>query len=118
MIINVKKEIVIKISGLGTLAIIAIFMLFGYFVYGGFNGAFAMLLYTILLSVGLLIAFIPLGGFVLYILLFLKYINPWVYDLTGIHATLLTNILFALYIILASIISFATLITFLDIIKD
>jgi hypothetical protein len=66
----------------------------GYFVYGGLGGFLAIFLYTILMGLTIILGFIPLVGIPLQIAAMIWLIEPFVFNLTGIHGTLLTAFIF------------------------
>jgi len=66
----------------------------GYFVYGGLGGFLAIFLYTILMGLTIILGFIPLVGIPLQISAMIRLIEPFVFNLTGIHGTLLTAFIF------------------------
>jgi len=78
------------------------------------EGALAIFLYTVALSVAILIALIPLAGFIIYLWLVRSMIEPLIFNLTKIHATNLTFVIqlccSAIALILAIIISIAFII--------
>lgn len=105
---TIKKNIVNNESFSGLYLwffMLLFFTTFGYFVYGGIDGVFGILLLVLLYSLSVTLSIIPLCGMVIHGLIMLFVINPWVYDYTGIHSTLLTFVLFWIYFILGCIIT-------------
>ena len=78
----------LDISGV-TLALI-VFAAFGYFVYGGINGAFAMIVLLAVYWMSLIFALIPAVGFIVQGLAIHIFIWPLVAEFTGIEPTWLT----------------------------
>jgi hypothetical protein len=94
----------LKISWLLTILWVAL----GYFVYGGFSGALAILVLSLLFSVTILVSLIPFVGVVIQGLIMNYWIVPWTFGVTGITATWLTGIIFWINIIIGLIFTIIT----------
>ena len=79
----------------------------GYFTYGGFDGFFAILLLVALLGIGILICVIPYIGILIYYLLYIPHITTAIATLTGIHPTLLTDLMVGIHVILGTLLCIA-----------
>lgn len=73
---------------------IVIFAIAGGFVYGGLDGALAMVILSILLAGAGTLSFIPFAGPILQWFVSLEIIFPGFQNLTGIEPTILTFIIF------------------------
>jgi hypothetical protein len=80
----------------------------GYFVYGGFKGALAILILSILFDIVLLAGLIPFVGVVIEGLVMNYFIMSWVFSITNITATWLTNMMFWVNIIFGLIFTVIT----------
>ena len=87
--INIKDIFKIEFSILNILAFIL-----GYFYYKGFDGAFAVLLLSIILDFALLLSLIPFGGWLIFFIIANWFVIPWVFEFTGITASWVTNLVF------------------------
>jgi hypothetical protein len=97
-------------SGLLYLAIVAVL---GYFVYGGIDGALAMVLVWFILGLCIILAMIPFVGIVLQWWVSTAYVIPFLFELTGIGETWLTTvtliIMLAIGILVTIVMSFAAI---------
>jgi len=92
-------------------SLVILFSAMAYFVYGGIEGALAILILCILYSAASLISWIPIVGFAIQALLMYWVINPFVFALTGIRMSWLLWMIFWSYILFGAFITFiATLI--------
>jgi len=66
----------------------------GYFVYGGLGGFLAIFLYVLLMGLTIILSLIPLFGIPLQVATAIWLIEPFIFNLTGIHGTLLTAFIF------------------------
>ncbi|GMX58354.1 MAG: hypothetical protein MCSN_0080 [Candidatus Microsyncoccus archaeolyticus] len=71
----------------------------GYYVYGGLNGVFSMIILGILYSFSCVLAFIPFAGIGVQYWAMSSLIFPWVQNLAGIEATWLTQTMFWITIV-------------------
>ena len=71
----------------------------GYYVYGGLNGVFSMIILGILYSFSCVLACIPFVGIGIQYWTMTSLIFPWVQSLTGIEATWLTQTMFWITIV-------------------
>lgn len=113
---NLEKNNMNNIISIGSVLLLY-FIAFGYFVYGGFDGVFGILLLCLLYSVSILLSFIPLFGFLIHGLVMYFVISPWVFDYTGLHDTWLTATIFWIYIILGAFITLGAVFLMHDKIK-
>jgi len=88
--------------------LLVLWAVLGYFVYGGMDGALAMILLSIVLGLAVPVALIPFVGFIVYAFLAYYVILPWVIDLTKIDPTWLTSLIVLVDVVMAGLITFAT----------
>jgi len=82
---NVSEIISNSISG--SLLIAAL----GYFVYGGLDGAFGIVIFGSILGISLLISIIPYGiGFIAQVCIIFFWLIPFLFEFTGLYHTWLT----------------------------
>lgn len=77
--------------------LVLVWMLFGFFVYGGINGAFAVGILALLCWISVLLALIPFIGIIAQILVMLAYILPIIQRYTGIEANAFTTLILGVY---------------------
>jgi hypothetical protein len=77
----------------GISVLLVLFAALGYFVYGGLNGAFAMVILSVLYGFAILLSFVPFIGIGLQYWVSVEMVLPWVISLTGIQPTWLTTIM-------------------------
>jgi len=95
----------INLNILGIPPILLIFSIIAYFIYGNdLSAALAVLLLGILWSIALISALIPFGGVAIYWFI-ADYIRSWVFSISSLTSTWLTDLLWWLYVILALIIT-------------
>jgi hypothetical protein len=82
----------------------------GYFVYGGINGALAIFVLDILSGLAVLLGFIPVVGVLLTYMINDLFVFPFVFNLTGITATWLTNFIFWANIVISAICSLCAIV--------
>lgn len=99
------KKYISKSTG-GISSIMLIIMAIAYFVYGGLDGVFGIVIYEVLAGVCVLFGFIPFIGFIITALAITYWISPFVWDFTGLYPTLLTDFIFGFVVVIALIISF------------
>lgn len=88
-------------------ALLFIFGALGYFVYGGTNGTMAMVILWILFFITLLLAIMPVIGFIAQGLA-MYCLFPWVAELTGIGDSWLTGLMFLVSILWGFVITSVT----------
>jgi len=92
----------------GFSGLVLLFAAISYFTMGGFPGFFGVLILGILFSFCCLLSLVPFGlGFAGQICLMLLVVQPWVCQLSGIHATGLTWTLFWISAVAGLIINIA-----------
>jgi len=101
-----------RLLPIGTLTIL--WCALAYFVYGGLNGVFGILILSILLSIAFFLCLIPIAGIILYFLLSFFVIIPKVLAFTGLHMTWLVTVMFAVDMIIGAIVSIVMTLAFLD----
>jgi hypothetical protein len=79
--------------------LILLWMLLGYFIYGGVDGALAMGLLGLLYALSILISLIPFAGIFIQYYVMIDVIFPYICEITGITATWLTTVMFAVNLI-------------------
>lgn len=94
-----KKSISLGIST----SLLILFCALAYFVYGGLAGVFAIAILCVLLSIASLLGLFPIAGVIVFWYVATQRIFPFVFDLTKIIPTWLTDIIFALYLIVSII---------------
>ena len=63
----------------------------GYFVYGGLDGAFGIVIFGSILGISLLISIIPYGiGFIAQVCIVFFWLIPFLFEFTGLYHTWLT----------------------------
>lgn len=72
--------------------ILIVYMVVGYFTYGGFDGFFAMFILAVLFGLAVFLSMIPFAGIVIQYLASVWLVFPWVQSLTGIEPTWLTTL--------------------------
>jgi len=77
----------------------------GYFVYGGLGGFLATFLYVILMGLTIILGLIPLLGIPLQVAAAIWLVEPFVFNLAGIHGTLLTAFIFCYHLVIGIIIN-------------
>ena len=93
----------------GISGLLLLFAAISYFTMGGLSGFFGVLILGSLFGFCVLLSFIPFGlGLVAQILLMLLVVQPYVFQLSGIHATGLTRALFWIDVAAGVIINIAT----------
>jgi hypothetical protein len=80
----------------------------GYFVYGGMNGALAMVVVWFIYQLCLLLALIPFIGVFIQAFVTFNYAWPWVAQLTSVGASWLTTLMFVVSVILGIMVTIAT----------
>jgi hypothetical protein len=80
--------------GLGIFAVMTFIL--GWFVYGGINGALAMVLIEILIGFTCLFGLIPIIGVLFYWLVAHFWVIPWVLSLTQLSNSFVVGFLFSL----------------------
>jgi hypothetical protein len=95
-----------KVSvNLGSLPFLIVAAILGYFVYGGIDGALAMIVFTLAIGVVSLISLIPLVGFIIYALLVYMWVFPWIMPILHIYPTWLTSGIFGIYVVATFVVS-------------
>lgn len=85
-----------------------LFTALGYFVYGGVDGALAVLVLCMLYSLAGLASLAPFIGFITQALLMYYFVNPFVFGLTHIAPTWLTDLAFWVYLVMGAVITVFT----------
>jgi len=85
-----------------------LFTALGYFVYGGVDGALAVLVLCMLYSLAGLSSLAPFIGFIIQALLMYYFVNPFVFGLTHIAPTWLTDLAFWVYLVMGAVITVFT----------
>lgn len=83
-----KKEL-----GYGSLFAV-LFSVLGYFVYGGLDGFFGILLLDILLTLTSLTGLIPIVGVLIYAIIGWMFVVPWTLEFTGLATTWVVPVVF------------------------
>lgn len=96
-----EKGLVIAFIGMVvfTAVVNAIAFALGFFTYGGIGGGLAILLLCVIYGSLTVLAVIPLIGFVAQIYVLLSIAWPVVSQFTGIEASWLTTLIFAVYVL-------------------
>jgi len=89
----------------------------GYFVYGGLDGALAMIVLYLLLGVVALLSLIPFIGIVLQYWVSTQITIMWIISITGIYATWLTTLMLIVFMIMGTILCGMTTIFTISLIK-
>jgi hypothetical protein len=87
-----------------TIFFIILWGVLGYFVYGGLDGALAMLILATLMGLTIFIALIPFAGVFIQAWFGWNILIPWVMNLTHLTTSWLTTIIFAVDIAMGVII--------------
>jgi hypothetical protein len=101
-----KKNGTQTLSGLTGSSLL--FAALGYYFYAGIDGFMGMLIFTGLLALACLVSLIPFAGFFVQLWITFGMIVPYVFNLTGIHHTIITWIPLTIYIILGLILCMTT----------
>lgn len=91
-----------------SLIVILLIAVIGYFVYGTIDGALAIFILTTLGGFVAILGLIPFVGAILTYFVYIDFMQPFVFSLTGIGATWLTLVLYWFYMILSVILTVAT----------
>lgn len=87
----------------------------GYFVYGGLDGVFGIIIFTTLLSLTVFLNLIPVLGFIIQVVLILMWLSPMILNFSGIGETWLTTTITGFILVISLIVN--GLMTFLYILK-
>ena len=71
----------------------------GYFVYGSVVGGLAIILLCVIYGVLMVVAMVPVIGFLIQAFVILNYVWPVLSEVTGIEASWLTTLVFAFYVL-------------------
>jgi len=107
MVMDMRKE-KLKVSlGLPRAILFIVSLLIpciGYFVYGGWNGFMAMLVYEAVLGLSTILSVIPFIGVILVVFIDYFWLMPSVFSLTGIGETWLTIVVFLIVVTISLIV--------------
>jgi hypothetical protein len=91
-------------AGIGIwLTVWAILALLGYFIYSGVNGALAILLIYLVVGFCTLLSIIPFVGIFLQNGFVTNTVFPYLFKITGIYSTWLTDVIYVYYLVIGSI---------------
>lgn len=94
-----------------------VFFTMGYFVYGGLDGAIAMIVLYLLLGAVALLSLIPFIGIVLQYWVSTQIVMMWIISIAGIYATWLTTLMLIVFMIMGTILCGMTTIFTISLIK-
>lgn len=97
-----------KSAGTNGIRLIPLICAFAWFIYGGLDGVFGIIIYTASLAVTTLLGLIPFFGFMIQYVVLQDWIIPLVFDYTSLTATWLTTILFVFVMIIGFVMSVIT----------
>ena len=89
----------------GGLLLILFFAILGYFIYGGIQGFFGIILLGIIMTILLILSLIPYIGGIIYLFLNWFFIIPAIMDFTGLWWTWFITIILILFTVCSMIIS-------------
>ena len=89
----------------GGLLLILFFAILGYFLYGGIQGFFGIILLGIIMTILLILSLIPYIGGIIYLFLNWFFIIPAIMDFTGLWWTWFITIILILFTVCSMIIS-------------
>lgn len=90
-----KEKIVTSTNCWISISMLLFWMICGYFVYGGIDGALAMFVCSFIIGLVAFLSFIPFVGIFLQYWVSTAYAFPFIFDLTHVEASWVTTAIFA-----------------------